>query len=122
MDQSKGFINTRKRVIQEILQTTENRGVAIKPLAHQVIRNVLWAVMEETLKADDITTCYLSCSLLFRHREGWSCLTFTEPSFSNLYNCPLEFLAMADEINPTWRDNVQAFHCMMSSNDSLQVA
>lgn len=122
MEQHKMFHPTRKRVIQAVLQSSENRKVSIRPLAHQFIRGVLWAVMEETRKIEGIKTRYLSCSLIFRHHEGWSYLTYTESSFCNLYNCPLDYLAMADEVNPTWRRHVQAFHCMMAPADSLQVA
>ena len=106
---------TRKRVIQAILQPTSSRRVSIRPIAHQVMGGVLWAVMEETRHIDDTQIRYLSCSLFFQHQDGWSFLTYTEDQFGNLYDCPLNYLDRVPEpINPTWRNNVKAFHHMLS--------
>lgn len=116
MDKTQLTRCTRKSVIKAVLQPTESRKINTRSIAHRITRGVLWAVMEETRKTDSIKTRYLSCSLLFRSKNGWSSMTFTESSFSNIYNCPVEFLEMVpDAINPGWRRLVHNYHALMAS-------
>ena len=88
----------RKRVINHILRPTSTQKTATRTIAHQILGGVIWAVVEETRKSDEYKTRYLTCSLFFEGRDGWSHLTFTEASFSNLYHCPIAYLEMTDPI------------------------
>ena len=112
----------RKRVINHILRPTSTRKTATRTIAHQILGGVIWAVVEEIRKSDNCRTCYLTCSLFFEGRDGWSYLTFAEESFSNLYNCPIAYLEMTDPINLTWRQHVHDYQALMSAPASCWVA
>ena len=101
---------TRKNAIQAVLQPTIVQRLHIRPLVHQVRGQVLWAVMKAIDKSDGVTTRYLSCSLLYRNKAGWTYQTFTEESFSNLYDCPIQYLDRAPVVNRDWRRRVREFH------------
>ena len=112
----------RKRVINHILHPSNTRKTATRTIAHQILGGVIWAVVEETRKFDGQKTRYLTCTLFFQGRDGWSHLTFTEASFSNLYNCPIAYLKMTDPINPVWRRNVRDYQALISAPASCWVA
>jgi hypothetical protein len=93
----------RKRVIKHILRPTSTRKTTTRPIAHQILGGVIWAVMDETRKSDGQKTRYLTCSLFFQGREGWSYLTFTEASFSSPYHCPIGCCEITEPGNAAWR-------------------
>jgi hypothetical protein len=112
----------RKRVINQILGSMNSRKTATRTLSHRIEGGVIWAVVEETHKSDQHKTRYLTCSLFFQGREGWSYLTVTEVNFCNLYHCPIEYLELTEPVNAAWRQHVHEYHALMSAPASCWVA
>ena len=88
--------------------------IAVKVLAHKVVKSSLWAVREVTKKYPDgkvEVETYIYLGLLGSKKDfGWGYNSYCEQEGPFYYDCPLEFLDMVPPVDESWREKVREWH------------
>jgi len=98
-------------IVQRLTAPEENDTRRWETLAHCVRGNVLWSVVEITVKQENRRQRVIVCNLLASDRGyGWGYKDMDESVHPFYYSCPLKYLDMAPVANADWRAEVQAYH------------
>ncbi|WP_186207389.1 hypothetical protein [Burkholderia gladioli] len=108
---------SRRELIQQLIQPTNDGQVRSVVVAHTLRGNVLWSVVRVVAQGDvlpgiahDDGYCYIRCDLLERSGNTWGYKPMAESMHPYYYSCPLGYLAMTSEQSAPWREGVRAYH------------
>lgn len=103
---------------QKIAMLTESRDAA-KCIKHcyrgNSFRGVLWSVWEFRDGSRAI-----GCDVLSHSQGEWMHKPLDESSGPYYWSCPLGYLALADEQNPEWRNEVRRYHAARTRKKLVQ--
>ena len=109
----------RDALIRELTLPCDGERSCSKVVQHLYERreSVLWSLVHLTAKVDGVaglkageSTYYIRCDLLERGPRGWGFKGLDESMHPYFYGCPLEYLRVAPEMSPAWRQKVRAYH------------
>jgi len=118
---------SKQDVINHVMRFQENDKATWNTIAKCVLGNVLWAVVEMTVKADGVlyglsageSERFIACYRLGSEKGfGWGYKDMEESMHPCHYNCPLHYLTMAPEKSPEWRAKVRAWHAHQKDRSS----
>lgn len=100
---------SKKDVVTEQIQSSENT----RTLAHKVVRedgtNVLWAVKETTQESGG-SMRWIYCGLMYNKKGfGWGYKGMDEICGPFYYSCPMKFLDLAPTQSILWRGHVRVY-------------
>lgn len=109
---------SRSELIAELVAPQETERTTAKVITHALRGNVLWSVVEMTVKAESAhrdlppgqSLRYIRCDLLERSHGQWGYKPLDESMHPYYYSCPLSYLDLAPEQSADWRAGVRAYH------------
>ncbi|MBB6366655.1 hypothetical protein FHR56_001768 [Xanthomonas sacchari] len=109
---------SRSELIAELIAPQETERTNAKVIAHALRGNVLWCVVEMTVKTESAhsdlppgqSLRYIRCDLLERSYDQWGYKSLDESMHPYYYSCPLSYLDLAPEQSADWRAGVRAYH------------
>ncbi|HBO0527163.1 TPA: hypothetical protein VDV63_005826 [Pseudomonas aeruginosa] len=111
---------SRSDLIAELIAPQETERASVKVIAHALLGNVLWSVVEVTAKTEGVhrglapgqSLRTIRCDLLGRSGGQWGYKPLDESMHPYYYSCPLSYLDMAPEQSDDWRTGVRAYHAL----------
>jgi hypothetical protein len=100
---------SREELIQKLIAPSHNETARFETLVHADQGCIVWSV-ERITYPDGRSLCYIVCFLLDTSRGQWGYRGMEESMHPYGYSCPLDFLDMAPETCPAWREGVRAYH------------
>lgn len=109
---------SRSELAARLIATQETERARVAVIAHALLDEVLWSVVEVTAKAAGVhrdlapgqSMRYIHCDLLECSDGQWGYKPLEESMHPYCYSCPLDFLDLAPERCPAWREGVRDFH------------
>lgn len=88
-----------------IAELRSDVGAGWQELAHAVVRDGMWRVVQSPKGAK-----FIRFDLLESYKGDWGYKPMDESMYPYYFDCPLAFLAMAPVASQAWRDKVYEHH------------
>jgi hypothetical protein len=109
---------SKSELIRELVEAYETERASVRVIAHALRGNVLWSVVELTVRQEGVyrdlapgqSRRHIRCDLLQCCDGDWGYKPMDESMHPFYYSCPLSYLDMAPEQSREWREGVRDYH------------